>query len=141
MGTRFGTGVLSVWVIGAGVGTGFLVTVTGFSVGAPVGLLVAFSEAVGVGSGDTEGGGVSSAGAEGAGVGVGVAVGVGEGVDGSSGGTKGVNVGFAVGVGLGVGVSYSYFAIARTCTLPLLFGTDSSIALIVRRSGPAVISV
>ena len=130
---------MSVWVTGGGVGTGFLVTVTGFSVGEAVGLLVAFSDAVGVGSGDMEGDGVSSDGAEGAGVGVGV--GVGEGVDGSSGGSKGVNVGFAVGVGLGVGVSYSYFAMARTCTLPLLFGTDSSMALIVSRSGPAVISV
>ena len=93
------------------------------------------SGAVGVTSGVTDGVGDSSTGT------VGVGEGVGEGVSGSTGGTKGVNVGFGDGVGLGVGVSYSYLAIARTCTLPVLFGTDSSIALIVRRSGPAVISI
>ena len=129
VGACFGTGVLS--VTGAGVGTGSLVTLAGFFVALDAGLGVVLS----VGAGETDGVAVLSGDSEGASVGAGVGVGV------TSGGTKGVNVGFSVGVGLGVGVSYSYLAIARTCTLPELFGTASSIALIVRRSGPDVISV
>ena len=129
VGACFGTGVLS--VTGAGVGTGSLVTLAGFFVALDAGLGVVLS----VGAGETDGVAVLSGDSEGASVGAGVGVGV------TSGGTKGVNVGFSVGVGLGVGVSYSYLAIARTCTLPELFGTASSIALIVRRSGPDIISV
>ena len=129
VGACFGTGVLS--VTGAGVGTGSLVTLAGFFVALDAGLGVVLS----VGAGETDGVAVLSGDSEGASVGAGVGVGV------TSGGTKGVNVGFTVGVGLGVGVSYSYLAIARTCTLPELFGTASSIALIVRRSGPDIISV
>lgn len=129
VGACFGTGVLS--VTGAGVGTGSLVTLAGFFVALDAGLGVVLS----VGAGETDGVAVLSGDSEGASVGTGVGVGV------TSGGTKGVNVGFSVGVGLGVGVSYSYLAIARTCTLPELFGTASSIALIVRRSGPDIISV
>ena len=129
VGACFGTGVLS--VTGAGVGTGSLVTLAGFFVALDAGLGVVLS----VGAGETDGVAVLSGDSEGASVGTGVGVGV------TSGGTKGVKVGFTVGVGLGVGVSYSYLAIARTCTLPELFGTASSIALIVRRSGPDIISV
>ena len=129
VGACFGTGVLS--VTGAGVGTGSLVVFAGFFVTLAAGLGVILS----VGAGETDGVAVLSGDSEGASVGAGVGVGV------TSGGTKGVNVGFSVGVGLGVGVSYSYLAIARTCTLPELFGTASSIALIVRRSGPDIISV
>ena len=149
VGTCFGTGVFSVRLVGAGVGTGALVTVTGFDVGVDVGSPVTVSDTFGVASGVTDGVGDSSGCAVGVVVFSGGTVGVcegsgdgaGVGVEVTTGGTKGVNVGFTVGVGLGVGVSYSYLAIARTCTLPELFGTASSIALIVRRSGPDIISV
>ncbi len=134
-GACFGTGVLS--VTGAGVGTGALVAFAGFFVTLAAGLGVVLS----VGVGETDGVAVLSGDSEGASAGVGETEGTGVGVGVTSGGTKGVNVGFSVGVGLGVGVSYSYLAIARTCTLPELFGTASSIELIVRRSGPDVISV